>query len=74
MFGNDCYREYIFNSTLEWPIQQILVGMQFNIKQMLSADIWHIVIKNSEFTQVLQGFHWKGTSSTFPNATITGDT
>lgn len=53
MFGNDCYEEYIFNSTLEWPIQQILVGMQFNIKQMLSADIWHIVIKNSEFTQVL---------------------
>lgn len=52
-FGNDCYGEYIFNSTLEWPIQQILVGMQFNIRQMLSADIWHIVIKNSEFTQVL---------------------
>lgn len=52
MFGNDCYREYIFNSTLEWPTQQILVGMQFNIKQMLSANIWQIVKKN-EFTQVL---------------------
>lgn len=45
MFGNDCYGEYIFNSTLEWPIQQILVGMQFNIKQMLSADRWQIVKK-----------------------------
>lgn len=52
MFGNDCYEEYIFNSTLEWPIQQILVGMQFNIEQMLSANIWQIVKKN-EFTQVL---------------------
>lgn len=53
MFGNDCYAEFIFNSTLEWPIQQILVGMQFNIKQMLSADRWQIVKKNPEFTQVL---------------------
>lgn len=47
MFGNDCYGEYIFNSTLEWPIQQILVGMQFNIKQMLSADRWQIVKKKT---------------------------
>lgn len=54
MFGNDCYGEYIFNSTLEWPIQQILVGMQFNIKQMLSADIWQIVKKNRIYTGTLR--------------------
>lgn len=54
MFGNDCYREYIFNSTLEWPIQQILVGMQFNIKQMLSANIWQIVKKKRIYTGTLR--------------------
>lgn len=54
MFGNDCYGEYIFNSTLEWPIQQILVGMQFNIKQMLSANIWQIVKKKRIYTETLR--------------------